>query len=281
MDRYLRLKLPTPVVGKWALAPANNRFAAGVDAHRVMLNDEALRNAQAGYFGLINHIDDQLYWVIGEFKRKSENCGRPWVVLFISDHGEMLGDHYYFRKCEPYEGSSRIPLLIQASKKMDLKENIVFEHPVCLEDVMPTLLEMAKIDIPDHVDGRSLLPALRGNADELRPYLHAEHSPCYARDQAYHFVVNCRYKFIWRPLTGDQQLFDLRNDPNEIHDLISDPAHASEASRLRSCLAKHLAQRPEGFSDGTKLICVEKYESTIPNILSENALCSKIEGQNT
>ena len=79
-----------------------------------------MRSAQAGYFGLINHIDDQLYWLIQQFVGTSSGAGRPWVIVFTSDHGEMLGDHYLFRKCEPYEGSSCIPMLINASSKLQL-----------------------------------------------------------------------------------------------------------------------------------------------------------------
>jgi len=95
MERYLRQTLPPAAIGDWAIPPTAEGRGAGVDAHHVHLSGEALQSAQAGYFGLINHIDDQLYWLIQEFKTRSRAMDRPWVIIFTSDHGEMLGDHYY------------------------------------------------------------------------------------------------------------------------------------------------------------------------------------------
>ena len=169
MERYLRQALPPAAIGDWAIPPTAGERRAGVDAHHVHLSGEALQSAQAGYFGLINHIDDQLYWLIQEFKTQSREMSRPWVIIFTSDHGEMLGDHYYFRKCEPYEGASHIPFLIQASTEMGGVPGLICDAPVCLEDLMPTLLAMSGQTIPDGVDGENLLPVLRGEADVSRP----------------------------------------------------------------------------------------------------------------
>ena len=60
-------------------------------AHRVLLEGETLRQTQAGYFGLIEHIDEQIGPLVAEFKARSEKAGRPWVIVFTSDHGEIAG----------------------------------------------------------------------------------------------------------------------------------------------------------------------------------------------
>src|SRR6185369_2578653 len=111
---YHKQKLPPAAHGDWvdwqALSPKGDK-----PGHRVRLEGEALRATQAGYFGLIEQLDEQIAPLIAEFKQRSEKAGRPWVIIFTTDHGEMLGDHGYFRKCEPYEGASQIPFIIAGS----------------------------------------------------------------------------------------------------------------------------------------------------------------------
>ena len=265
MNRYLRMDLPPPSIGAWAQPPPNDGRGVGVDAHRTVLRGEALRSAQAGYYGLINQLDDQLYWLITEFRAKSGAMGRPWVILLTTDHGEMLGDHCFFRKCEPYEGASRIPFLIQGSEGLEFSTGLVSREPVCLEDIMPTLLDLAGLATPGGVDGVSLVPLLRGCKGTHRPFLHGEHSPCYSDEQAYHFLTDGRHKYIWRPTDGGEQLFDLRRDPGELYDLHGERRLTAELSLWRQRLIDRLCGRPEEFTDGKRLIPGRPYEAVLPH----------------
>ncbi|PCJ62852.1 MAG: hypothetical protein COA79_01630 [Planctomycetota bacterium] len=264
MNRYLSQDLPEPAIGQWEEPPPNNALGLGVNSNRTVLKGEALKAAQAGYFGLINQIDDQIYWMVREFKDMSIKAKRPWIILFTTDHGEMMGDHYYFRKCEPYEGSSRIPFLIQGSDQLGFKKGLTNDTPVCLEDIMPTLLELAEIEISNNIDGKSLVSLLRGEAEEVRQYLHAEHSPCYSDEQAYHFITDGEFKFIWRPFEGIEQLFNLKSDPNELINLTADEKHEKKLTELRTQLIKTLKNRPEGFTNGSELIANQKYPGVLP-----------------
>jgi arylsulfatase A-like enzyme len=218
------------------------------------LRGETLRSAQAAYYGLINHIDDQLYWLNREFTADSRRQKREWLIVYTTDHGEMLGDHYLFRKCEPYEGSARIPFLIQGSAGLGLKSGQTCESPVCLEDLMPTFLELAGRQIPDGLDGRSLAPILRGEKSSVRDVLHGEHATQYAQSQANHYLTDGRMKYIWRPHDGSEQLFDLSNDPHEKNDLASDARHADTTKLWRERLIERLKKRPEGFVEGNRLV---------------------------
>ncbi len=262
-EKYLHEKLPFPAIGDWC-GPAPEDSSKLNAAHRVNLCGEALRRAQAGYFGLIKHLDDQLQPLIGEFKKKSEESGRPWMIIFISDHGEMLGDHYYFRKCEPYEGASKIPFLIQGAKEFGLKHAMTNNTPVCLEDIMPTVLDAAGGHRPNNLDGRSLMPVLRGEAAQVRDVLHGEHAPVYGQDQAYHFLTDGKMKYVWRPVDGQEQLFDLENDKYEEHDLSNDRPWGETLNKWRKKLAQQLKDRPEAFSDGEHLQAGRPYEATLP-----------------
>lgn len=253
-NRYLRAKLPAPARGDWVdweNVPPPRPLSA---AHRVRLEGETLRRAQAGYFGLISHLDEELSPLIREFRRRSERHRRPWLILVTSDHGEMLGDHGYFRKCEPYEGSAHIPFILAGSPELGFQPGLRSDQPVCLEDVLPTLLELAGAPSPPHADGVSLLGVARGERLHLREWLHLEHAPCYSPDQAFHALTDGRWKYIWRPLNGAEQLFDLRNDPREERDLSRRAEHRAALEQWRACLIARLAGRPEGFSDGARLI---------------------------
>lgn len=226
--------------------------------HRVLLEGETLRRTQAGYFGLIEHLDEQIGLLVTAFKSRSQKAGRPWVILVTSDHGEMLGDHGFFRKCEPYEGAGNIPLIIAASPALGLARGMRSLQPAGLEDVMPTLLELAGVARPASVDGRSLVATLRDPAVRTREVLHFEHAPIYD-DEGFHALTDGRMKFIWRPQSGREQLFDLADDPREERDLARVAARKDDVARWRAQLAQRLAGRPEVFSDGTRLIAGRPY----------------------
>lgn len=252
-DTYMKQELPTPAHGTWvdwsALSAKGNRTG-----HRVLLEGETLKTAQAGYFGLIEHLDRQISSLIRDFKTQSEKARRPWVILFTSDHGEMLGDHGYFRKCEPYEGSANIPFIISGSPALGFKSGERIEQPVSLEDIMPTLLTLADMKNSVHVDGVNLVPVLRGQKQVIREWLHFEHAPCYSEAQAYHALTDGHYKYIWRPADGKEQLFDLDKDLREEDDLSNDASQQVALQTWRRRLVERLANRPEGFSQDGRLI---------------------------
>ncbi|PWU16294.1 MAG: arylsulfatase [Verrucomicrobia bacterium] len=271
-DYYSAQKLPAPAQGDWVdwkdLSPKGDK-----PGHRVLLQGDTLRATQAGYFGLIEFLDEQIGSLIVDFKARSRDGRRPWLIVVTSDHGEMLGDNGFFRKCEPFEGSANIPLIIAASGAFGFPSGVRCNQPVCLEDIMPTLLQAAgtkhpkapevgriqRADAGSGVDGVSLAPILRGEDVELRTWLHSEHAPCYSKEQAFHALTDGHFKYIWRPLDGTEYLFDLDKDPHEEHDLSKVEAQQATLEKWRGRLIHRLAGRPEGFSEGTKLIAGRPY----------------------
>lgn len=253
LDRYLRQELPPPHVGDWATPPAGGGIGKDVSAQRVDLEGEALRSAQAGYYGLINHVDDQIRRLLNPVDGIQRRTDRDTVVVFFSDHGEMLGDHYRWRKSLPYEGSAHIPFMIQAPERFEIRSGVTDETPVCIEDLMPTILDLADVPTPDGVDGRSLLPLMRGEGSLDRPYLHLETAP------TYHALTDGKEKFIWFAQDGHTQYFDLTNDPHELRNLADLPDRTERVAWWESELVKTLSGRPEGFSDGDRLIPGREY----------------------
>jgi len=259
-DTNLRNELPQPAHGDWvnwgALSKDGNK-----NGTRILLEGERLRKAQAGYFGLIEHIDNQMESVISAFKARSERAGRPWVIILTSDHGEMLGDHGYFRKCEPYQGSANIPFIFSASPELGFATGQQVDQPVSLVDMMPTLLSLAGAQGPAVMDGANLVPTLKGQGTTIRKWIHFEHATCYSQSQAFQALTDGRFKYIWRPHNGREQLFDLKRDPHEEHDLAADPVSKTDLEQWRNMLIKRLEGRPEGFSHNGKLITGRKYRA--------------------
>ncbi|HJN27553.1 MAG TPA: sulfatase-like hydrolase/transferase [Candidatus Latescibacteria bacterium] len=250
-DRYLRQELPTPAIGDWAAPPANDGMGLEASSDRVNLHGEMLRSAQAGYFGLINHVDDQIRRLLNPVDGIQRRTDRNTVVIYVSDHGEMLGDHYRWRKSLPYEGSAHIPFMIQAPECFGLRKGTVDSTPVCIEDIMPTLLDMADVEAPEGIDGHSLLPLMRDASLIDRPYLHIETAP------TYQCLTDGKEKFIWYVEDGREEFFDLTVDPREERNLIH--SSSDRAGWWRGELVSVLAGRDEGFSDGMSLIAGRRY----------------------
>lgn len=256
---YKNESLPVSAHGNWvdwdALTPEGDK-----QGHRILLEGEKLHTAQAGYYGLIEHLDARIADLIQDFKARSENAGRPWVIAFTSDHGEMMGDHGYFRKCEPFEGSANIPFIIAGSPELGFAPGQKITQPVGLSDMMPTLLRIAGAEVPDHVDGVDLTPTLCGREQHIRNWLHFEHAPCYSEAQAYHALTDGQYKYIWRPADGREHLFDLNDDPREEHDLSQVATSRATLEEWRARLVKCLDRRPEGFVADGALVPGRPYE---------------------
>jgi choline-sulfatase len=248
MERYLRTGVPQPIIGDWAEPPHDQGRSDRVAPIHLQLEGEALLSTRAAYYGLINHVDDQLRRLLNPVTGVPALVGENTIILFTSDHGEMLGDHYFWRKSQPYEPSSRIPFLLQAPQRCGFVPETVIDEAVCLEDIMPTLLDLAEVEIPPTVEGRSLVPLLRGESTLQREYLHLECAPFF---QA---LTNGKEKYVWLPQSGAEQFFDLENDPQELHDLSNAPDSQSTLAQWRTRLIAELKDRPEGFTDGQQLI---------------------------
>nr|WP_158639632.1 sulfatase/phosphatase domain-containing protein [Arachidicoccus ginsenosidivorans] len=113
-----------------------------------------------------------------------------------------------------------------------------------LRDILPTLADVAGLQLPSKVDGESVLKILRGETG-WRKTLCLEHSKCYEPDNAWIAIRDKRYKLIFFTLTGQQQLFDLQKDPHELHNLIGSSQIQQVYKALYSALAEEMKERGE------------------------------------
>lgn len=241
-EKYARRQLAAPVRGDWLSRLDEWRCNADPEAKVADYRDDIVAEARAGYYGAITHVDHQIgrfLQILAEFGLADDT-----VVAFVSDHGDMMGDHGMWRKGYPYEGSSRVPFLLAGP---GVPPGLVVHELVELRDLMPTLLAAAGLPVPECVEGHSVLDAL--GEGPWREHLHGEHVMF---GQSLQWIIDRRYKYVWWSGDGAEQLFDLVNDPGELCDVAGDPGHAAELERCRALLVAELDGREEGFvRDGT------------------------------
>jgi arylsulfatase len=259
LERYLRTGVREPDIGDWAEAPSGSLPHGGVSDSRVNLTGEALLSARAGYYGLINHLDDQIRRLTNPVLGVDKMTGRNTIVVYTSDHGEMLGDHHLWRKNLAFESAARIPLFLRAPKRFGIAPETVRDEAVCLEDIMPTLLDLAGVAIPGTVEGKSLAPLMRGESPAWREALPVEHAP------AHQCMTDGREKYIWQVADGREFFFDLRDDPLEMHNLAATGDAEDRIAPWRARLIERLKDRPEGFVQNGKLTPGRTYSATLPH----------------
>ena len=258
-NMYKDLEFPDPPIGDWATEEDPDRSGHNPITGKGRVPKRRLHQAQAAYYALITHIDHQ----IGRFKMKLAEYGldRNTIILFASDHGELLGDHHLFRKSLPYEGSTKVPLIVSdPTHSFDFKKNQQLDHVTEMRDIMPTLLDIADIEIPDTVEGKSLYPLMQNKDIKWRDYLHGEHEQLL---DSHHYITTGKDKYIWYSQTGTEQYFDLEEDPEELINQIDNEVYASEIDHLRGLLIKELADREEGFTDGETLFAYRHVKPTL------------------
>jgi len=247
--------IPPPYVGEWASIHDDPRETKNPNAWRGKMTPGQIQRARAGYYGEIAFIDTQIGRLINWMQRYESETLQNTLILFTSDHGDMQGDHNLWRKTYAYEGSSRIPFLLVGPRARRHNVREVADEVIELRDVMPTLLEAAGVDVPDTVDGKSVMPLLERPGRGWRKYIHGEHCTCHSEEQEMQFVTDGRKKFIWFPRVRSEQFFDLESDPGECHNLIDDPGRQKEIETWRNYLVSELEARDCGWTKNGRPFC--------------------------
>ena len=207
--------------------PHSRRLLEASDYKSFDITDENIRRSRRAYFANISYLDDKIGELLGVLQ--ATRMRDDTVILFCSDHGDMLGERGLWFKMSFFEGSARVPLMISGPNIQDG----LHAAPVSNLDILPTLCDLAGIDmgeIAPWTDGESLLPLI-GGARRDTPVLME-----YAAEGSYAPLVCIRegaLKFVHCEL-DPPQLFDLENDPQEQQNLADDPAYSSNVERFMS-----------------------------------------------
>ena len=137
--------------------------------------------------------------------------------------------------------------------------------PVGLQDVMPTLLDAAGVQVPESCTGRSLLPVLRGETGGVREVLHGEHSGCYAYEEGNHFLVDGNHKYIWYSQTGREHLFSTSTPiPGSCTTSLWMQTRRRDLLRGGSGWWRCCGGRPEGCVEGDRLVAGRRHGTLLP-----------------
>jgi len=258
IDMYDEDDMPAPAVGDWAARYDPHNEPPRPSLWHGDLGVQQSKKSRRAYYGSISFIDEQIGRILAALKKRVlyDNT----LIIFLADHGDMLGDHHLWRKTYAYEGSAHVPMLLRWPKSMgmDNQRGKSLPQPVELRDVLPTFLDTAGAEIPNHLDGKSLLQLVRGNTRDWRQYIDLEHSMCYNKDH-WNALTDGKAKYIYYAFDGREELFDLTKDPKELHNLADNPAHNSTLLKWRQRMVEHLSERGERFvSDGKLTIRKER-----------------------
>ncbi len=253
-EQYKNKKLREPAKGDWVDFNLCKKDGMIYDSVHGCRDSTMRHDAMAGYYASITHIDHQ----IGRLLTALENDETydDTIIIFTSDHGEMLFDNDLFRKVLPYEGSTRVPMIFHVGKNIMKSVTHTSDSVVELMDIMPTLLDLCDLKIPESIDGKSLRNEIEGGNKIDREYIHGEHSR--DNEQSNQYIVTKKDKYIWFTQTNVEQYFDLENDPREEKNLINEKEWQDRIEYLRSILIEELKNREEGYVEDGKLVYGKK-----------------------
>ena len=166
------------------------------------------------------------------------------VILYLGDNGFLFGEHGLIDKRCAYEDSIRIPMLMRAPM-FSPEGGRTVEEVVANIDVAPTLLDAAGLPTPDHMNGRSFLPLVKGDPTEWRDYLLYEYywERNYPQTPTMHALRGDRFKYIrYHGIWDVDELYDLEKDPEETTNLINDPEFADTVTTLNQRLFEILEE---------------------------------------
>ncbi len=204
--------------------PHSRRILDSCDWQRSEITPEMVRRARRGYFASISYVDEKIGEILGVLEATRQEA----VVVFLSDHGDMLGERGLWFKMNFFDHSAGVPLMIAAP---GLAPGRV-ETPVSTIDLCPTLCDLAGVSMADVMpwtDGVSLVPVAAGAERGPVPMEYAAE----ASEAPMVALRDGRWKYV-RCAIDPEMLFDLEADPRELRNLAGDPGHAEVLARLRA-----------------------------------------------
>jgi arylsulfatase A-like enzyme len=207
------------------------------------------RKDLAGYYAHCAALDD----CIGKLLTTLEETGldQNTIVVFTSDHGDMLGSHGKYEKQKPFDESIRVPFLIRLPKSIGTKSRKL-DAPINSEDIMPTLLGLCRLPTPKTVEGLDFSGYIRDKKD---PSDGAALIACIAPfgewtrqrgGREYRGIRTTRYTYV-RNLNGPWLLFDNKTDPYQLKNLVGSPRAAKLQAELEATLQRKLLAAHDSF----------------------------------
>ena len=227
--------------------PVFDAFLSGKVAEAFQ-REEVRQKVIPAYMGLIKQCDDQLGLILDRLE--DSGAIKDTMIVLTSDHGDYLGDHWMGEKDFFHDPSVKIPMIVYDPRpEADATRGTECAQLVEAIDLAATFIEAAGAEVPGHVvEGRSLMPWLRGECPDWREVVISEYDYSLrpfgetlvgsSADARLFMVFDGRWKLIHAEGGMRPMLFDLETDPDELNDLARQPGHEDQIARLRGHLAK-------------------------------------------
>ena len=244
LDLYRDLDIPVPEMSTWASEEKLPYALQAIRGHFGTYSADQIRGFRRAFYALCTHIDHQLRLVIGTLRE--EGLLDNTIILFTSDHGDMLGNHGLWAKRLYYENAAQVPMILVGTAGDErVGHHRVDSRLVGWQDIMPTLLDLAGQEIPESVDGLSMV------GDQQRDYLYGE---CGEDSSASRMLHDGRHKLIYYPVGNQLQLFDLQQDPGELCNVVDVSAYAEVRQKLIKQLISELYGGDETWVHNGQLV---------------------------
>lgn len=242
---------------------APEEYRKRFDPEKIELRDnvpeemrEQVKKDLAGYYAHIAALDDMIGKLMDNLRETGEL--ENTIVLFTSDHGDLLGSQGAYKKQQPYDESIRVPMLYHLPKDMDIASG-QRDALIGSADIMPTLLELCNIPVPNTVEGTGYRPYMEGNkkADTValitcvQPFGQWNKVQNDARE--YRGLRTLNYTYT-RDLDGPWLLFDNKKDPYQMDNLVDNAEYGEIQSKLDHLLKDRLEKNGDEFLPGMEYI---------------------------
>lgn len=224
LEMYSEEECDEAVVGSWV---DDEEIFKYFQESGVVYSEKERKRARRAFYAICTHVDNQIRMIIGTLKE----CGLidNTIIGFTSDHGDSLFDHKMVAKRNFYESSTHVPFIL-SGKLLAKYRGLRVKDITCHEDIMPTLLSLANIDIPSSVEGIDVL-------NNKREMLYGEVSEGL---MATRMVRYKSLKLIYYPYGNVFQLFDLEKDPDELTNVYLEKAYQDDVRTMKSFLLDNL-----------------------------------------
>ncbi|MFW6308804.1 MAG: sulfatase-like hydrolase/transferase [bacterium] len=183
-----------------------------------------IRRATAAYYGMVETIDNMYGQVMEALEKAGENLD-DWIIIYTSDHGEMLGEHGIWEKQKFFEASARVPLIIRYPEEFKGGQEI--EENVNLCDLFATLCDLTDTPVPDGLDSRSLVPLMKGDSTDWNNETVSQFNGTNLMIKQDHL----KYQYYGEDMP--EVLFDLKQNPGETINFINDPEYKEAVKKFR------------------------------------------------
>lgn len=214
------------------------------------LRTDGTRRELAGYYAHITALDEALGRIVAAIDESDR--AEDTILVFTSDHGDMLGSHGRHRKQWPWDESMRVPLVVRFRRRQGAPRTE--DAPISVVDLLPTLLALCDVPIPEAVEGANLAHLITGGAGDapeealiasIAPFSEAWPGP------EWRGVRTRRYTYA-RTLKGPWLLYDNAEDPGQVRNLLAEPGHEALCREMDDRLSAWLERTGDAFLPGAE-----------------------------